>query len=96
MTYDDVAIPIEIRERYLKRRQQDLESLRTTLKNRTLTEFARIGHQIKGNAASFGYKDLEQIAVRMETAEANQDFVLAEQQVAAFEKWLLTVTRGNP
>lgn len=87
MSSDDIVIPEEVRQRYIERRQKDIESLRQALSSRSLDEFARIGHQLKGNAASFGYTDLEKIAVQLEQAGIKRDAHEASRQLEVFEEW---------
>jgi HPt (histidine-containing phosphotransfer) domain-containing protein len=84
---DDVNIPKEVRQRYIERRQKDIESLRSALRTQALEEFERIGHQLKGNASSFGYSDLEKVAIQMELAGENKDVAEASRQLSLFEKW---------
>jgi HPt (histidine-containing phosphotransfer) domain-containing protein len=91
---DEIEIPDEIRTRYIERRKKDIESLRTALLDRKLEEFKRIGHQLKGNAASFGYSDLEKLAIQMEIAGDKQDLGEASRQLTLFENWFSKVS--NP
>ena len=84
---NDVDIPQEIRDRYIERRQSDIQLLRTAIRTQALEEFERIGHQLKGNASSFGYSDLEKVAIKMELAGENRDMAEASVQLALFEKW---------
>jgi HPt (histidine-containing phosphotransfer) domain-containing protein len=84
---DDVNIPKEVRLRYIERRQKDIETLRAALRTQALDEFERIGHQLKGNASSFGYSDLEKVAIQMELAGEKRDVAEASHQLALFEKW---------
>lgn len=84
----DIIIPEEARQRYIERRKKDIESLRSALSARTFDEFKRIGHQLKGNAASFGYGDLEKVAVQMEAAGNSQDLHEAGKTVELFQAWL--------
>jgi HPt (histidine-containing phosphotransfer) domain-containing protein len=84
----DIVIPEEARQRYLERRKKDIESLRSALGSRTFDEFKRIGHQLKGNAASFGYGELEKVAVQMEAAAEKQDLHEASRQLDLFQQWL--------
>ena len=90
----DIGIPEEIRLKYIERRKKDLESLRSALSARTFDEFKRIGHQLKGNAASFGYGDLEKVAIQMEQAGESEDLHEATRQVQAFEQWLTRTSGG--
>lgn len=84
----DIVIPEEARQRYLERRKKDVESLREALSARSLEEFKRVGHQLKGNAASFGYGELEKVAVQMEAAAERQDLHEASRQLDLFQQWL--------
>ncbi len=84
----EISIPQEIRDKYLVRRQKDIETLKASHSNRSLEDFKRIGHQLKGNAASFGYNDLEKIAIAMENAALSGDVFEAGKQLELFEKWL--------
>jgi HPt (histidine-containing phosphotransfer) domain-containing protein len=85
---DMMEIPRDAQIRYLERRKKDIESLRSALRNQTFDEFKRIGHQIKGNAASFGYHDLEKVAIQLEVAGERRDAEEARRQLELFEKWL--------
>jgi HPt (histidine-containing phosphotransfer) domain-containing protein len=89
---DEYKVPDEGRLRYIERRKKDVECLRSALLAKNLDEFQRIGHQIKGHAASFGYSDLEKVAVQMEAAATRQDLVEAARQLALFEHWLARVS----
>jgi HPt (histidine-containing phosphotransfer) domain-containing protein len=83
----EMQIPEEARIKYIERRKKDIESLRQALASNTFEEFKRIGHQLKGNAASFGYSDLEKVAIQMEAAGVKQDRHEASQQLSLFEQW---------
>lgn len=85
---NELIIPEEARLKYIERRKKDIESLRSALSQRTFDEFKRIGHQLKGNAASFGYMDLEKVAIQLEVAGEKQDSHEASRQLGLFEQWL--------
>jgi HPt (histidine-containing phosphotransfer) domain-containing protein len=85
---NDMIIPEEARVKYIERRKKDVESLKSALAAHTFDEFKRIGHQLKGNAASFGYQDLEKVAIQMEAAGEKQDVQEASRQLQLFERWL--------
>lgn len=84
----EIIIPEDARQRYLERRKKDLESLRSALSTRAFDEFKRVGHQLKGNAASFGYSDLEKLAIQMEAAGERQDVHEASKQLDLFQQWV--------
>ena len=83
----DLIIPEEARLKYIERRMKDIESLRQALVQKSFDEFKRIGHQLKGNAASFGYMDLEKVAIQLEAAGDNQDSFEAQRQLSLLEQW---------
>jgi HPt (histidine-containing phosphotransfer) domain-containing protein len=87
MIDNDLIIPQEARIKYIERRKKDIESLRSALAMNTYDEFKRIGHQLKGNAASFGYMDLEKVAIQMEAAGEKRDHHEALRQLELFEQW---------
>lgn len=92
---NDLIIPEEARLKYIERRKKDVESLKSALSQKTFEEFKRIGHQLKGNAASFGYGDLEKVAIQLEVAGEKQDAHEASRQLGLFEQWLLSHSAGN-
>lgn len=88
MTDNELIIPEEARIKYIERRKKDIDSLKSALELNTYEEFKRVGHQLKGNAASFGYMELEKVAIQMEQAGEKRDHLEATRQLEAFEQWL--------
>jgi HPt (histidine-containing phosphotransfer) domain-containing protein len=88
----ELIIPEDARIRYIERRKKDIESLRTALTQGLFDEFKRVGHQLKGNAASFGYSDLEKVAVQIEAAGESRDASEARRQLQSFEQWFSQVS----
>lgn len=78
----------EARKRYVERRQKDFETLSAALLTGELGPIQRIGHQLKGNAASFGYPELEKVAIALELAAEAGDFAEAARQLEQFKQWL--------
>ncbi len=56
----------EMLETYLSRRVQVLRDLEDCLKRGSISSFARVGHQLCGNASSFGFDSLGELAKQME------------------------------
>lgn len=83
-----VEIPADMIQRYVERRKADLEMLEQSLAVHDLEKIKSIAHQIKGNASSFGFDDLNQIVVQMENAAVsnNQPILLAT--IESFRSWL--------
>lgn len=70
-----IIIPEEVRRKYIERRKKDLADCRLALSNADFKCFAFVGHQIKGNALTFGFDELTPIALEMEklAVEKNVD-----------------------
>lgn len=81
-------IPAEMKIRYVTRRKADLASLEEALRQHDGEAFKRVGHQIKGNAATYAYRDLETIGVELERAGASGDFEKAREALDAFRGWI--------
>ena len=52
-----------------------------------------IGHQLKGNAATFGFPDLALVGIDLEKAGINQDMALLVKGAIELERWLLSVQK---
>ncbi len=77
-------LPDSYRKRYLERRVVDL----SVLEKGRLEDFRRIGHQIRGSAKSFGFSDLETIALRLEQIDHGTLLELAPRILVDFKNCL--------
>ena len=70
------------KDKYIVRRRKDLEDCLSALEKRDPVVLQRVGHQMKGNALTFGFPELGQIgeelekAIRAENWEKSREFVL--------------------
>jgi HPt (histidine-containing phosphotransfer) domain-containing protein len=85
---DSVDIPPEVRARYIERRRQDLETLLKATETGRFEDFCRVGHQLKGNAASFGYAELEKIGIQLEQIGLAEDSSGAKRTLELLQSWL--------
>jgi HPt (histidine-containing phosphotransfer) domain-containing protein len=83
-----VDIPKEARQKYIERRRLDLENCKKALEQRDFEVLARVGHQIKGNASTFGYEELGEIAISMEEQALAKNSEKLSQVLAQFSKFL--------
>lgn len=87
---NDINVPIEARQKYLDRRKQDIIACQEALTKKDFHFLEKIGHQIKGNAITFGFDEFTNIATDMETAAKSKDLdqliVLVDQLTAAVNK----------
>lgn len=88
---DDIPdeIPDDLRRNYVKRRMGDLTDVDRALKIRDFEELKRVGHKIRGNAASFSFPELEKMAIELEAAASSRDFLKAFEVGHDFRKWLV-------
>jgi HPt (histidine-containing phosphotransfer) domain-containing protein len=82
-------IPDEMIRRYVERRRADLRLVEDAIQKKDRDTLIRVGHQIKGNAATFTFKDLEMIGIRLEESALAGDFMRASEISSDFKEWLL-------
>ena len=83
-----VDIPKEARQKYIERRRIDLENCKQALTQKDFEILARVAHQIKGNASTFGYEELAEIAIDMEEKALAKDPENLSKVLARFSKFL--------
>lgn len=83
-----MSIPDDMRKKYVGRRAQDLASLSLALESSDFDPFFRVGHQLRGNAETFGYDLLADLGERMEAASTSRDRSEAEQCLKVLRQWL--------
>lgn len=83
-----VDIPKEARQKYIERRRTDLENCNKALQQGDFDVLARVAHQVKGNAVTFGYAELGTLAVQLEEAALAKNTTNATQVLAQFARFL--------
>lgn len=81
-------VPQEMLFRYMERRKKDLETCLLCLEKENFTELEKVGHQLKGNAVTFGYSELSEIGSHMEKAAARKDVDEIERALEEFSSWV--------
>ena len=84
----EIDIPLEMKIKYLERRKQDYDDCLKALSEKNYELFLKVGHQVKGNAVSFGYADLGLIAAHLEKAAAAKDIQKIESLLSEFKEFL--------
>lgn len=84
-----VDISQEAHQKYIERRRLDLESCKNALDKKDFEILARIAHQIKGNASTFGYDELKKIAMDMEKQALAKDSKKLLKVLFRFSKFIL-------
>lgn len=83
-----MQLPPEMYATYIQRRKEDFESLKTALQNADASLFKKIGHQLKGNASSFGFDELAELGKKMETVDGSNIQTLAPSLLNDFNLWI--------
>ena len=68
-----MQVPVELKIKYLDRRIQDIEKLKSLLEQDDYSFAAKLGHQVKGNAVTFEVPQIAQIGVDLEKAAILKD-----------------------
>ena len=68
-----MVVPLELKQKYLSRRIQDLIHLKEALAKNDFSIALKLGHQVKGNAVTFEFPHMASIGVELEHAAKKQD-----------------------
>lgn len=82
---ETMQVPVEARQKYLERRKQDIIASKEALSKQDYPFLERLGHQIKGNAVTFGFDELTNIAVAIEQAAKAKNIMQLQGLVDQFE-----------
>jgi len=90
---ETMELPLELRERYLIRREKDVVDCDVALVEKNSAVLERVGHQLKGNAATYGYPELGAIGADMENAAKNNNWAEMELQTEKFKQFILSLPK---
>jgi HPt (histidine-containing phosphotransfer) domain-containing protein len=85
-----MKVPAELKRNYLERRIRDLGALRQALETGDYGLAAKLGHQVKGNAATFEFPQIAPLGLAMEKAAKKQDRGEITQLIGVMESLLLS------
>jgi HPt (histidine-containing phosphotransfer) domain-containing protein len=68
-----MQVPIELKIKYLDRRIQDIQKLKSSLEQDDYSWALKVGHQVKGNAVTFDFPQMAYIGVAIETAARDRN-----------------------
>ena len=74
-------LPIEAKVKYINRRIKDLSDCKIAFAKYDFTKLIYIGHQIKGNAQTFGFKKLGLIAADLEKHALDKNLIEIENSI---------------
>lgn len=85
-----MEVPNEIMAKYIERRKRDLEDCLSCLARNQFEDIERVGHQLKGNGATFGHPELSSIGKKLEQAAQVQDIETLQTALKEFSQWVHT------
>jgi HPt (histidine-containing phosphotransfer) domain-containing protein len=88
----DPQITPEMKARYINRRRDDVAKLLEAQEAGDFTTLRAIAHQIKGNAATFSFTDLESYAIKLEDAADAKHAEDCAKQIGNIQKWVESQT----
>ncbi len=91
MSFEPQITP-EMKARYITRRREDVAKLLEAQEAGDFNVLRAVGHQIKGNAATFSFKDLEGYAIALEDAAEVKDSEACAKQIGNIQKWVAAQT----
>lgn len=83
-----MELPPELYRSYHQRRKADLERLKQAIIANDPEPFKMLGHQLKGNAPTYGYDELAVIGMEMETVETATLKDKGTRILDSFAKWI--------
>lgn len=83
-----MELPRTIQVRYLERRKADLHHCKHYLNEFNFQEIVKVGHQLKGNGATFGYGKLSELGSRLEAAAKKRDEDALKKILEEFSEWV--------
>ena len=88
-------LPPEMIEAYLNRRKMDLTVIENSIAQNAVEDINRIGHQLLGNANSFGFPELNPIAHDMESLSQSELKTRGPDILNQFKTWLASKSKVN-
>lgn len=87
---DADALPREMYVTYLERRKIELQKLQKAVAEGRVEDFKVVGHQLKGNAPSYGFDDLAVIAKKLELVSAENLKTVGVSLLEEYAGWIQT------
>lgn len=91
-----MQVPVELKIKYLKRRIQDIEDLRSSLELDDFSIAMKLGHQVKGNAVTFEFPQMASIGLEIESAAKRKDKERVKILAEKMEDVIRTVKHNFP
>ena len=87
-----IEIPEDARKKYFERRKTDLQKCTEAITTLDYKFLQKVGHDLKGNAVTFGFEPLASIGENLETVAIEQNLDKVKTNIAKMNSYLSTVT----
>jgi len=77
-----------ISRKYIQKHLESIAQIRTCLADRSMDELRKMGHNIKGTAASYGFPDLTALGAAIESAAKASDLQQMEANITRMEHYI--------
>ncbi|MFZ3230374.1 MAG: hypothetical protein WA160_09225 [Pseudobdellovibrio sp.] len=88
MSNEAPDIPLELKIKYIERRKKDLLICDSALIAEDYKFFERIGHDLKGNAITFGHSFLATLGEELELAAKAKKIVLIKDLILRYSDYI--------
>ena len=83
-----MKISDEQKKKYIARRENDVKECLEALSKKDNQVLQRVGHQLRGNALTFGFAPLGEIGERLESASVELNWQKMEEAVQQIQTYL--------
>lgn len=83
-----MELPKELYVNYHNRRKSDLVRLREAFAANDVEPFRTLGHQLRGNASTYGFDELAVLGEKMESLDSIQLPLQGNSILTAMEQWI--------
>jgi HPt (histidine-containing phosphotransfer) domain-containing protein len=83
-----MEVPSNLLNQYLQRRKRDLVACLDYLQQEDFQALEKVGHQLKGSAATFGHPELAMLGKQLEQAAIQQNAQSLQIILAEFSHWI--------
>ena len=86
-----MELPERILGKYIEHRKRDFKECLMSFKRHQYDKIEKVGHQLKGNGATFGHPDLSSIGEKLEEGAKEKNTEILEKSLEEFSDWIKKV-----
>jgi HPt (histidine-containing phosphotransfer) domain-containing protein len=86
-----MKIPDELIGKYIKRRFDELKNIESAFEKRDFHYIQKIGHQLKGNGAMFGFPSITEFGKELESHSKTQDSEMIQSWILRYHHYIESI-----